>query len=36
MILTIYLYFSFWTVGHEPAAVQAAQDLANQAGALLN
>ena len=36
MILTIYLYFSFWTVGHEPAAVQAAQDLAEQAGALLN
>ena len=23
-ILTIYLYFSFWTVGHEPASVQAA------------
>ncbi|MBR3507141.1 MAG: sodium:solute symporter [Lentisphaeria bacterium] len=36
MILTIYLYFSFWTVGHEPAAVQAAKDLADQAGALLN
>ena len=36
MILTIYLYFSFWTVGHEPAAVQAAKDLADQAGAFLN
>ena len=35
MILTIYLYFSFWTVGHEPAAVQAAQDLADQAGQFL-
>ncbi len=34
-ILTIYLYFSFWTVGHEPAAVQAAQDLADQAGQFL-
>ena len=35
MILTIYLYFSFWTVGHEPAAVQAAKDLADQAGQFL-
>lgn len=34
-ILTIYLYFSFWTVGHEPAAVQAAKDLADQAGQFL-
>ena len=24
IILTIYLYFSFWTVGHEPAAVRTA------------
>ncbi|MBP5585682.1 MAG: sodium:solute symporter [Lentisphaeria bacterium] len=35
MILTIYLYFSFWTVGHEPEAVQAAKDLADQAGQFL-
>ena len=34
-ILTIYLYFSFWTVGHEPEAVQAAKDLADQAGQFL-
>jgi SSS family solute:Na+ symporter len=35
MILTIYLYFSFWTIGHEPAAAQAVQDLADQAGQFL-
>ena len=34
-ILTIYLYFSFWTCGHEPAAAQAAKDLADQAGQFL-
>lgn len=34
-ILTIYLYFSFWTAGHEPAAAQAAKDLADQAGQFL-
>ena len=36
MILTIYLYFSFWTVGHEPAVVQAAGDAADVAAQLLN
>jgi SSS family solute:Na+ symporter len=35
MILTIYLYFSFWTVGHEPAAIQAAQEAADSVGQLL-
>ena len=35
MILTIYLYFSFWTVGHEPAAIQAAQEAADQVGQFL-
>ena len=34
-ILTIYLYFSFWTVGHEPAAAEAVKDLADQAGQFL-
>ena len=34
-ILTIYLYFSFWTAGHEPAAAQAVKDLADQAGQFL-
>ena len=36
MILTIYLYFSFWTVGHEPAGVQALNDAAEAATQLLN
>ncbi len=36
MILTIYLYFSFWTVGHEPAAIQAAQEAADSVGQFLN
>ena len=36
MILTIYLYFSFWTIGHEPAIVQAAGDAADVAAQLLN
>ena len=35
MILTIYLYFSFWTVGHEPAAIQAAQEAADSVGQFL-
>jgi len=35
VILTIYLYFSFWTVGHEPAAIQAAQEAADQVGQFL-
>ena len=36
MILTIYLYFSFWTIGHEPAGVQALNDAAEAATQLLN
>ena len=36
MILTIYLYFSFWTVGHEPAGAQAVNEAAEAAVQLLN